>query len=129
MIRALTAALALLAGPALAQAPAILSIEFGSDRMDVAPAQILTVELQNDYGVPYVLVTLDGALRGEITTLTQAHVGQTGRIRVCGQVVSEPTLQSAILAPAFVISTDDITELRKLAAILQAKTCTQDASS
>lgn len=129
MIRALTTALVLLAGPALAQDPAILSIEFGPDRMDVAPAQILTVDLQNDYGVPFVLVTLDVALQGNLATLTQAHVGEVGRIRVCGRVVSEPMLQSPITEATFVISTGDLGELRDLARILQAKSCTLDASS
>ena len=128
MIRHLTGALVLLASPSLAD-PGILSIEFGAERMDVNPAQILTVEVQNDYGVPYVLVTLDPALQGDLATLTQAHVGQVGRIRVCGRVVSEPTLQSAITAAAFVISTDDVVELRGLAAILKAKSCTAEPSS
>lgn len=128
MIRVLASALVLVAGPALAD-PGILSIEFGAARMDVAPAQILTVEVKNDYGVPFVLVTLDGALQADLAALTQAHVGQVGRIRVCGRVVSEPTLQSAITTPAFVISTDDVGELQGLAAILLAKTCTLDASS
>ena len=128
MIRHLTGALVLLASPSLAD-PGILSIEFGAERMDVNPAQILTVEVQNDYGVPYVLVTLDPALQGDLATLTQAYVGQVGRIRVCGRVVSEPTLQSAITAAAFVISTDDVVELRGLAAILKAKSCTAEPSS
>ncbi len=129
MIRAVAAALVLLAGPALAQGSAILSIEFGRDRMDVAPTQILTVEVKNDYGVPFVMVTLDRALQGNLATLTQAHVGEVGRIRVCGRVVSEPMLQSPITEATFVISTGDLAELRDLARILQAKTCTPDATS
>jgi preprotein translocase subunit SecD len=129
LIRAVAAALVLLAGPALAQGSAILSIEFGRDRMDVAPTQILTVEVKNDYGVPFVMVTLDRALQGNLATLTQAHVGEVGRIRVCGRVVSEPMLQSPITEATFVISTGDLAELRDLARILQAKTCTPDATS
>ncbi len=124
----LAGALCLLASPALAD-PGILSIEFGDARMDVAPAQILTVEVKNDYGVPYVLVMLDDALQPGLAALTEAHVGQAGRIRVCGRVVSEPTLQSAITEAAFVISTDDLAEMRGLANILKAKSCTADPSS
>ncbi len=129
MTARLAGALVLLAGPALAADPAILSIEFGPDRLDVAPAQILTVEVKTDYGVPYVLVTLDGALQDDMTALTQAHVGQIGRIRVCGRIVSEPTLQSAITEAVFVISTDDVQQMRRLAAVLQAKSCALDAAS
>ncbi len=129
MTARLAGALVLLAGSALAADPAILSIEFGPDRLDVAPAQILTVEVKTDYGVPYVLVTLDGALQDDMTALTQAHVGQIGRIRVCGRIVSEPTLQSAITEAVFVISTDDVQQMRRLAAVLQAKSCSLDAAS
>ena len=124
----LAGALVLLASPALAD-PAILSIEFGTKRIDVTPTQILTVQVKNDYGVPFVLVTLDAALQGDLAVLTRAHVGQVGRIRVCGRVVSEPTLQSAITESAFVISTDDMVEMQGLATILQAKTCAPNETS
>lgn len=89
--------------------------------MDVTPAQILSVEVKNDYGVPFVLVALDDTLQRDLAALTAAHVGQVGRIRVCGRVVSEPVLQAAITTPAFVISTDDAMELRRLATVLRGQ--------
>ena len=139
MIRHLAGALVLLAPPALA-APAlaplalaadtsILAIEFGPDRMQVAPPEILTVEVRNDYGVPYVLVTLDPSLQFALASLTLVHVGQVGRILVCDRVVSEPLLQSAITEAVFMIANGDAAEVRRLAAILRARSCTPEATS
>ncbi len=129
MIRLLAGALILLAAPALADDPTILAIEFGPDRMEVAPTEILSVEVKNDYGVPLVLVTLDPSLQFALASLTLVHVGQIGRILVCDRVVSEPLLQSAITGGAFVIANGDTAEVRRLAAILRARSCTPDATS
>ena len=119
----------MLAAPALAQEPAILAIEFGPDRLTVAPPEILNVEVRNDYGVPYVLVTLAPSLQFALASLTLVHVGQVGRILVCDRVVSEPLLQSAITEGSFVIANGDTAEVRRLAAILRARSCTPDATS
>ncbi len=129
MIRHLAGALVLLAAPAFAQDPDILAIEFGPDRMTVAPPEILNVEVRNDYGVPYVLVTLDPSLQFALASLTLVHVGQIGRILVCDRVVSEPMLQSAITGAAFMIANGNATEVRRLAAILRARSCSPEATS
>ena len=119
---------ALADGPAIL-GPAILAIEFGPDRLEVAPPEILTVEVRNDYGVPFVLVKLDPSLQFALASMTLVHVGQIGRIMVCGRVVSEPLLQSAITGGSFVIANGDAVGVRRLATILRARTCTPDVSS
>ena len=129
MIRHLAGALVLLAAPALADNSAILAIEFGPDRMEVAPNEILTVDVRNDYGVPFVLVTLDPSLQFALASLTLVHVGQIGRILICDQVVSEPLLQSAITEGSFMIAHGDAAQVRRLATILRARSCTPEATS
>jgi hypothetical protein len=106
--------------PALAP---ILSIEFGYDMMVVAPGQIVSVTVDTRALVPVVVVTLVDGLQFELASLTLVHVGQVAKIKVCGLVVSEPTLTSAIKTPSFIIANGDAAETRRLAAILQAQDC------
>jgi preprotein translocase subunit SecD len=107
LIRALAFCAALIAGPAAAESP-VLAFEFDGDKgvegISVT-ADELTAEVTSDYnGAPAVSVRLQPHYDQRFAALTQRHVGKTGRIRVCGKVVSEPMLVSEIFEASFVIT-------------------------
>jgi preprotein translocase subunit SecD len=112
-----------------ARGEAIISITFGTDRLDIAPEQIVTVEAVFDQQVPYVAVTLVPELQFPLASLTLVHVGKQGAIRVCGKLISEPVLQSPVKSASFLITNGDYAETRRLAAILKARDCAPEATS
>lgn len=114
---------------ALAQPLAIVSIEAGPDRLDADAAQILTVAVQSEVGGPRVVVTLDPVLRAALQALTESHIGQEVVIRVCGQVVSRPTLWSAVTNGVFAVQGDDLPTARHLAQVLRSKDCSLSPST
>lgn len=111
------------------RAEPIISIQFGPDRLDIAPDQILSVEGVFDQQLPYVAVTLAPELQFPLASLTLVHVGRQGAIRVCGKLISEPVLQSPIKSASFLITNGDYDEVHRLAAILKARDCAPEATS
>jgi preprotein translocase subunit SecD len=107
LIRALAFCAALIAGPAAAE-PAVLVFEFDGDNGVegiAVTADALTAEVTSDYnGAPAVSVRLDARYDDRFAALTRRHVGERGRIRVCGKVVSAPMVVSEIFSAAFVIT-------------------------
>lgn len=125
----LAAVVALAASAVQAQEEPIISIQFGPDRLDIAPEQIVSVEGVFSQQVPYVAVTLAPELQFPLASLTLVHVGKQGAIRVCGKLISEPLLQSPIKSASFLITNGDYAEVRRLAAILKARDCAPEAIS
>ena len=114
---------------AWAEQQSIVSIEAGQDRLVAEAAQILTVRLKPTWTGQSVVVTLDPGLRAALQELTQAHVHEEIVIKVCGQVVSRPTLSGPVRDGVFVISGDDKAKAKRLAQVLQAKGCDEAPSA
>lgn len=111
-----------LAGAASAE-PAMLTLQTPHDRFEAAAAQILSVEVRTTGDFPEVLVTLNPALQPGLTAFSQRHVGEVILVRVCGLVVSAPSLRAPIRTTEFAISAAELPDARSLAARLAAKDC------
>lgn len=112
----------------LAEELPIVSIEAGQDVLEAEAAQILRVQVQRDWTWTSVIVTLDPELRAQLQRLTEGHVDEEIVIRVCGKVVSRPTLRGPVRDGVFAIRGDGRTEAERLAQVLQAKGCSEAPS-
>lgn len=117
------AALALSAGAAAAETP-LVSIIAGADRIDAGAADVAAAEATLDMsGMPALRVRLDARLDAGFARLTAAHVGTVIRILICGQVKSEPMLQTEIHTADFIVSGLTPDEATRLAALLDQGSC------
>jgi preprotein translocase subunit SecD len=127
LIRALAFCAALIAGPAVAESH-VLAFEFDGDKgVEGIYATVgdLTAEVTSDYnGAPAVSIRLQPRYDQRFAALTQRHVGKTGRIKVCGDIVSEPVLVSPIPEASFVITGSfTVAEAEALVAELKGGRC------
>lgn len=68
-------------------------------------------------------VRLDPAFDPAIAKLTAENVGKRAQVFICGQLVTEPTVMSAIYSADFVISGQSMEEATRLAALLSDDSC------
>ena len=114
---------------ARAETPVLLSIEVGSDQMEVAAPQITMVEVRTDQRGPVVYVQLDPSLQSQLSDLTASHVGQVLTLRVCGVEVEEGMLNERLTKAAIAITAISPATAHHLAAVLKSKDCRNAPSS
>ncbi len=112
----------LLASPALAQ-DVVLQIAAGPDHVDVAQGQIGVVRIEGPLDLPAVHVILKPDLDAAVAALTRAHLGEVLVIRVCGEVVMQPTLRDALPRADFMLSVKDGTEAHRIVRLLSSPGC------
>ena len=121
-------ALMTLAVPAHANPAAILRIEAElaapglAQGIDATAADIIHLERIFDAG-PALLVELHPRHASALRDLTTDRVGQRLIIAVCGRVVLEPLLRSALPLASIVITADDPAFLDEIEASLRAPSC------
>lgn len=107
MIRALALILTVIGCPAVAGSH-VLAIEFdGPDGVDAIYASVddLRATVTTDPGgAAAVSVRLHATYDDRFTDLTSRHVGEVGRIIVCGDIVNEPRLMSPLYQASFIIT-------------------------
>lgn len=122
-MRRLALILVLLAAPAQAEAPRI-SLVFSSDTLTAQGSDIQSLR-RVDQGTAgsALVIRLSPAFDAQMLAFTQAHVGETGTLMICGETVLEPYLNSAIAEATFVISDTDPSHIDRLQALLNGPTC------
>lgn len=128
-MRRLVLALTLFASPALADQPQI-SLIFGPDQLSARGEDIRSVRRIDEEGLGSALVIqLAPAFDPLMRAFTSGHVGETGKLLICGQMVLEPHLHAPIPAASFVISDTDPARIDRLQALLAAPDCDPQPSS
>lgn len=128
-MRRLAPALALIASPALADQPQI-SLVFGPDQLSARGEDIRSVRRIDEKGLGSALVIqLAPAFDPQMRAFTQGHVGETGKLLICGQIVLEPHLHAPIPEASFVISDTDPARIDRLQSLLAAPDCDPQPSS
>lgn len=102
---------------------AIITVEQGHDVVEIAPEDILGVTVETDYNQPRVVVTLKENRISPLATFTMAHVKEEVVLKVCGQVVSRPTLWAPVLDGVFAIQGDGKAKAERLAEVLKTRDC------
>lgn len=116
-------ALVLLSLPALAEPPR-LSLVFGADSLNAQAEDLRSVRRIDEGTLGAALVIrLAGSFDRQMSALTRAHVGETGRLLICGEVAVEPYLNQPIFEAMFVISDKDIARIDRLEALLTGPRC------
>ncbi len=116
-------ALALAASAAHAEPPRI-SLVFGPDALNAQAEDILTLRRVDDGARGSALVIrLSPGFDALMSALTAAHVGETGRLLICGEIVLEPQIHARIAEAAFVLSDTDPARIDRLQALLNGPTC------
>ena len=118
----LALALVILTG-AEARADAIVTVEAGRDVVNIAAEDILGVVFQDDGNSPRVVVTLTEKGITPLATFTMAHVKEEVVLKVCGQIVSRPTLWAPVLDGVFAIQGDGKAKAERLAEVLKTRDC------
>ncbi|MGL4235086.1 hypothetical protein [Tabrizicola sp.] len=122
-LAAVALAAALAAQPAAAEPPRI-SLVFGADALNAQAEDIRSVRRVDEGATGSALVIrLAGSFDRQMAALTRAHVGETGQLLICGEVVVEPLLNSPIVDAMFVISDTDIARIDRLQALLTGPSC------
>jgi hypothetical protein len=115
--------IAAMAMPAQAEAPRI-SLVFGPDALNAAPEDIRSVRRvdEGERGSALV-IRLSAGFDRQMSDLTRAHVGETGKLFICNELAVEPYLNAPIGEAMFVISDTDISRLDRLQALLTGPRC------
>ncbi|MFN5998381.1 MAG: hypothetical protein ACK47C_17365 [Paracoccaceae bacterium] len=121
--------IAAMALPAHAE-PARISLVFGPDALTAQAEDIRSVRRVDEGKTGSALIIrLTGSFDRQMAALTTAHVGETGRLLICGEVAVEPLLNSPIYNAVFVISDTDIARIDRLEALLTGVTCDEAPES
>jgi preprotein translocase subunit SecD len=113
----------LLASPAIAD-PALISFQFAGESILVRGEEIEKAEAAiNHLGAPAVDFRLDQGFDARFAQITPRYIGKKISIRICGELVLEPVLQTPLYKADFVITTVTMAEASRLASILNTKTC------
>ena len=116
-------ALALAAGAAQAEPPRI-SLIFGKDSLTAQAEDILSLRRVDEPDRGSALyIRLAPAFDAAMLALTITHVGDTGRLLICGETVIEPVLHAPIVEAIFVISDTDPARIDALQARLEGPVC------
>ncbi|WP_374434352.1 hypothetical protein [Tabrizicola sp.] len=108
--------------PALAEPPR-LSLIFGQDALEAQAEDILDTRRVDDDRGSTLSIRLSPALDAAMLALTTAHVGETGRLMICAEVVIEPVLFAPIDRAIFQISDADPARIDHLQALLASPSC------
>ncbi|MFO1202355.1 MAG: hypothetical protein U1E58_06925 [Tabrizicola sp.] len=128
-MRRLVLPLVLLSGPAFADQPQI-SLVFGPDQLSARGEDIRSVRRIDEKGIGSALVIqLAPAFDSQMRAFSSGHVGETGKLLICGQMVLEPHLHAPIPDASFVISDTDPSRIDRLQALLAAPDCDPQPSS
>ena len=116
-------ALALTASAARAEPPRI-SLVFGPDALSAQADDIRAIR-RVDRGArgAALVIRLAPGFDALMAALTAAHVGETGRLLICGQTVLEPQIHARIPQAEFVLSDTDPARIDRLYALLTGPTC------
>jgi hypothetical protein len=122
-VPSLCLALALAASAAQAEPPRI-SLVFGPDALSAQANDIRAIR-RVDRGASgsALVIRLAPGFDALMTALTAAHVGETGRLLICGETVLEPQIHARITRAEFVLSDTDPTRIDRLHALLTGPTC------
>ena len=116
-------ALAVSAGASMAETPRI-SLVFGADSLNVQAEDIRSIRRVDEPERGSALfIRLSPAFDAAMLALTSAHVGDTGRLNICGETALEPVLHAPIGEAVFVISDTDISRIDALQALLNGPSC------
>jgi hypothetical protein len=117
------ALLALSPTPASAEPPQ-LSLIFGADTLAAQIDDIRSVR-RVDEGASGsgLVVQLAPGFNKLMLALTTAHVGETGRLVICGETVLEPQIYAPIPEAVFVITDTDPARIDRLQALLSGAAC------
>jgi hypothetical protein len=109
--------------PAFAEPPH-LSLIFGADTLAAQSDDIQSVR-RVDEGASGsgLVVRLAPGFNRLMLALTTAHVGETGRLVICGETVLEPQIYSPIAEAVFVITDTDPARIDRLQALLAGTSC------
>ena len=112
------------AQPGLAQEVAHLSLAFGPDALTARAADIHSLD-RVDVGEAgsALVINLVPGFAPLLEAFTRAHVGETGQLLICGEMVVEPLLEAPIARASFVISDTDPARIDRLHALLQRADC------
>lgn len=115
--------LALTATLAQADSP-LISLVFGPDALNAAPEDIRSVRRvdEGERGSALV-IRLSAGFDRQMSDLTRAHVGETGKLFICNELAVEPYLNAPIGEAMFVISDTDIARVDRLQALLTGPRC------
>lgn len=115
--------LALLASPVQAET-AQISLVFGPDRLSVSGQDIRSLRRIDEKGLGSALVIeLSPAFDSQMRAFTSTHVGETGELRICDELVLEPHLRAPIPDATFVISDADPSRIDRLQRLLSGPSC------
>ncbi|MCU0828069.1 MAG: hypothetical protein MUE52_11835 [Tabrizicola sp.] len=129
MIRPAALALALVPGAANADL-APFALEGSKGQVLVPGSDIATAEPSFDHsGNPSVLVTLQPAYDAQVLEFSLAHIGETIRVLVCGDIVLEPKLMSELYRATFIITVDSADTATRLALQLRGASCDPQPTS
>ena len=113
----------LMTGPAFAD-PALISFDFATTRITATGAGIELVEQTLDMnGNPALLVRLRPAFDALFAESTEENVGKVMTIRICGEIVVEPLLQTQLPRAEVMLTVRTAAEVNRLGGILTTKTC------
>jgi hypothetical protein len=90
------AALAVAFTTSALSAEPVLSLEAGSDRLDIPPSAISAMEISESGGITDVFLRLMPGASDALADLTEAAIGQTMTLRVCGTPLMAPVVQERI---------------------------------
>lgn len=116
-------ALALTASAARAEPPRI-SLVFGPDALSAQADDIRAIR-RVDRGArgAALVIRLAPGFDALMAALTAAHVGETGRLLICGETVLELQIHARIPQAEFVLSDTDPARIDRLHALLTGPTC------
>lgn len=119
-------ALALLgfAGSASAEDIALMRLTFGEDAVQANAGQVEAAAVTDGMTGSILLhVLMAEELNPAVADLTTRHVGDIGRLLICGQQVAEMELMTPLAIGQFVVNVGDKAETERLAAILTGGAC------
>jgi preprotein translocase subunit SecD len=112
-----------LASPAVAE-PALISFDFEDQSILATGDDIELAEQTFDQiGKPALTVQLHSGLDLRFAAISKKNIGKVMTLRICGEVIIEPVLQSQLLTANFIITMDSVEEATALAALLKTATC------
>ena len=124
-MRLLILPLVLASSPALAEPPRI-SLIFGADSLDAQAEDVLSTRRVDDPAQGAALyIRLSPGFDAAMLALTSAHVGDTGRLLICGETVVEPVLYAPVAEAVFVISDTDPARIDRLQSLLDGPACAE----
>ena len=109
--------------PAMAETP-LFAMGFGDDVVQAHAGDILSAQPSFDVNnQPALSIRLDPRFDVMIDALTARHIGDRGYLKVCGETLLEPILQTRIHTAEIFITAVEMEEATRLAALLNSSGC------